>query len=159
MPVQTRASTPAGAGRRPGARARRAFEQLRGAGQRGTLARQLVLDALDETGGHLSATDIHARVARKAPSVTLSTVYRTLATLADYGLVHVLSHGGEARYGFADQPHHHSVCTECGRTRQIPPDAVVDLIPALERAGGLRLATDGITLTGTCPDCARKKPR
>jgi len=137
-------------------RARQAFEQLSGAGQRRTIARRLVLDALDETGAHRSAADIHARVAAVAPSLTLSTVYRTLSTLADCGLVHVLTRGGEARYGFADQPHHHSVCSGCGRTTEIPPDAVAELLPQLESVAGLHLAADGITLTGVCTDCARR---
>lgn len=134
-------------------RARRVYDQLADSGTRRTVARQLVLDALDEGGGHRSAADIHQRIVAHAPTVTLSTVYRTLATLTDHGLVHTLTQGGEVHYGFADQPHHHGVCSRCGRTTEISAQAVADLITPLEQVSGLRLAPDGITLTGLCPAC------
>lgn len=137
-----------------GSRARRAYNQLADSGTRRTIARQLVLDALDESGGHRSAADIHERIATHAPTVTLSTVYRTLATLTEHGLVHTLTRGGEVHYGFADTPHHHGVCSRCGTTVEVSADAVADLIRPLEEASGLRLAPDGITLTGLCRSCA-----
>jgi Fur family ferric uptake transcriptional regulator len=137
-----------------GSRARRAYDQLADIGTRRTIARQLVLDALDESGGHRSAADIHARIIARAPTVTLSTVYRTLATLTDRGLVHTLTQGNEVHYGFADAPHHHGVCSRCGTTVEIPAEAVAELIKPLQRASGLILAPDGITLTGLCRACA-----
>jgi Fe2+ or Zn2+ uptake regulation protein len=136
-----------------GSRARRAYDQLAHTGTRRTIARQLVLDALDESGGHRSAADIHERIVVQAPTVTLSTVYRTLATLTEHGLVHTLTKGNEVHYGFADAPHHHGVCSHCGTTIEIPASAVAELIKPLERASGLTLAPDGITLTGICRNC------
>jgi len=137
-----------------GTRARRAYAQLAGTGARRTIARQLVLDALDENGGHRSAADIHELIVGRAPAVTLSTVYRTLSTLTEHGLVHTLTRGGEVHYGFADAPHHHGVCTGCGTTTEIPAEMVADLVDRLQRAAGLTLAPDGITLAGLCPACA-----
>jgi len=136
-----------------GTRARRVYEQLAQAGGRRTFARQLVLDALEEDGGHLPAAEIHARVAARAPSVTLSTVYRTLGTLTDHGLVHMLTLGGEAHYGFADAPHHHAVCTGCGATIEVPADAAADLVTRLRDAAGFAVAPDGITFSGLCRQC------
>lgn len=136
-----------------GVRARRAFDRLVGAGSRRTLARQLVLDVLDEDGGHLPAADIHAQVATHSPAVTLSTVYRTLATLTDHHLVHTFAVGGEAHYGLADDPHHHAICTGCGTATEIPAESVTDLIPRLQHAAGLTIDAGGITLTGLCPHC------
>lgn len=140
-----------------GTRARRAYEQLGDTGTRRTVARQLVLDALDEDGGHRSAADIHERIVTRAPTVTLSTVYRTLATLTEHGLVHTLTRGGEVHYGFADAPHHHGVCSGCGTTTEIPADAVADIIGPLQKASGLAIAPDGITLTGLCRDCVNAR--
>lgn len=97
--------------------------------------------------------EIHALVAACAPAVTLSTVYRTLATLVDRGLVHATSCRGESHYGFAGGPHHHAICARCGRTTEIPAGAVADLIPSLQSGAGLALAADGITLTGLCDHC------
>src|SRR5882757_6651979 len=103
---------------------------------------------------HRSAADIHDLIVGRAPAVTLSTVYRTLSTLTEHGLVHTLTRGGEVHYGFADAPHHHGVCTGCGTTTEIPAEMVADLVDRLQRAAGLTLAPDGITLAGLCPACA-----
>lgn len=141
-----------------GSRARRAVDRLGEIGQRRTIARQLVLDALDDAGGHRSAAQVYSRIAAEHSTVTLSTVYRTLTTLVDCGLVHVLSYGNEARYGFADLPHHHAVCTGCGATTQIPDSALADVLPRLQDVSGLVLATDGVTLTGLCQRCTATAP-
>lgn len=139
-------------GASPDPRAGQAMERLHATGRRRTTARRLVLQALAEADGHLSAADVHIRLADSSP-LSLSTVHRTLATLADHGLVHALGQPGEARYGLADRPHHHGVCDGCGRTVEIPATALADLLPRLEEATGFVL-TPGLTLTGHCPDCA-----
>lgn len=136
-----------------GGRSLWAFEQLSDAGSRRTTARKLVLDALDEDGGHQPVAEIHARVLARSPAVTLSTVYRTLATLAELRLVHALSRGGESHYGFADEAHHHAICARCGHVADIPAGALADVIPHLQAAAGLVLDDDGITLTGLCARC------
>lgn len=136
-------------------RARRAVQRLGEVGQRRTIARQLVLDALDESGAHLSAAQVYSRIVAEHSAVTLSTVYRTLTTLVDCGLVHVLTYGNEARYGFADLPHHHAVCTGCGATTQIPDSALADVLPRLREVSGLVLAGGGVTLSGLCSRCVK----
>jgi Fe2+ or Zn2+ uptake regulation protein len=97
---------------------------------------------------------IHDEVARRFPQIDRSTVHRVLLTLTDERVIHALEQRGGARYGLSDQPHHHAVCTGCGREEQIPA-AVVDRL--LAKAGaevGFRFDHDSITLTGTCATCS-----
>lgn len=138
------------------ARVRGAIDRLRATGHRRTIGRRLVLQTLAEADGHLAAADVHARLVDAHPTLNLSTVHRTLVTLADSGLIHVLAQPGQARYGLADQPHHHAVCAGCGRTSEVPAADLADLLPRLEEATGLVLAP-GLTLTGYCPDCSTNR--
>ncbi|HOX22191.1 MAG TPA: transcriptional repressor [Elusimicrobiales bacterium] len=86
-----------------------------------TLPRQMILDFLHSKGGHLSVEEIHLALREKLPSMGLTTVYRTLELLMEFGLVHKFDFGdGRARYEFAEGPaslghHHHLVCTSCKR--------------------------------------------
>ena len=78
-----------------------------------------LLDRLDD---FRSAQEIHEELRRTGEGIGLTTVYRTLQTLADGGEVDVLRTGtGEAVYrrcATADH-HHHLVCRRCGRTVEI----------------------------------------
>ena len=54
------------------------------------------------------------------PTISLDTVYRTVATLTDLGLVRrVTLTPGPARYDANTSRHHHYVCTRCGLIRDV----------------------------------------
>ncbi len=94
---------------------------FRGCGYRVTVPRQVVLEVLSKTSGHLSAEEIYLAVHKIYSNVGLATVYRTLELLVDMGIVFKFDFGdGRARYELAvgpkaSQHHHHLVCTGCGR--------------------------------------------
>ena len=51
----------------------------------------------------------------------LATIYRTVTTLVDQGVLHALTlEGGVTTYGLAADPHHHAVCTRCGSIIEVP---------------------------------------
>lgn len=101
-----------------------AAQAIRATGRRVTAQRVLILDALQDLGGHHTAEAIHLRSQELDPDaeMALSTVYRTLDALTQIGLVAVFDDGtGSARYewiGDAD-PHHHLVCVSCGQRSEI----------------------------------------
>lgn len=130
---------------------------LRRHGLRCTAPRLMIMSILSKepVGGHLSAAQIIARLEDEGGPVDLTTVYRTLATLVEIGVLHVLTVGERAAtYGLAEHPHHHAVCTRCGAVRAIPAE---QLSGALELASeGSQFALSpaaGMTLHGLCPDC------
>ena len=77
---------------------------LRKRGLRLTPQRQLVLEAVYELG-HATPDQVHAKVARTAAGVNITTVYRTLELLEELGLVtHAhLSHGAMTYHGIAGE--------------------------------------------------------
>ena len=55
--------------------------------RRSTKHRQLILDVLRETDGHLGAKDIFRKAVERDSSIGLATVYRNLQLLEELGLV------------------------------------------------------------------------
>ena len=76
-----------------------AVARLRAAGERVTPARyavRRVLDVADVSDEHLTAEQIGTRVAEAEPSVHRATVYRTLTSLVEAGVVSHVHLGGSA---------------------------------------------------------------
>ena len=81
-----------------------------------THQRYLVYQALLGTREHPSAEMVWRWVRQEAPSISLDTVYRTLAALERRGLAARVPDGGEqGRFDGDISPHHHLVCLSCGR--------------------------------------------
>jgi Fur family ferric uptake transcriptional regulator len=129
---------------------------LRRAGLRVTRARRAVCEALAAAPReHLRAADIARRA---GTSMDLSTVYRTLDTLEEHGLVeHVhLGHGAGAYHVAPSSQHHHLVCEQCGRTVDVP---IGELEEAVARVTGpLGFVPDAahFAIVGRCARCARR---
>ena len=89
-------------------------------GLRVTPQRLDVYSELARSGDHPTAETIHRRVSERLPTITLDTVYRTLGTLEEVGLVTRLSvMGGSARFEANMDRHHHFVCSRCGYTLDV----------------------------------------
>lgn len=140
-------------------------ELLRARGLRRMPSRIAVLAVLEPVDGHLSVADIHQRILNATPAGAaapdLATVYRTVTTLVEQGVLHALTvEGGVSMYGPAETPHHHAVCTECGTIIEVPAKR---LSAALEHAieGSSFTLSDqaGLTLHGLCPECQRRATR
>jgi Fur family ferric uptake transcriptional regulator len=132
---------------------------LRAHGLRRMASRIQVLAVLEPVNGHLPVAEIHQRVRGCLPPGTqppdVATIYRTVTTLVDQGVLHALTlDGGVTTYGLATAPHHHAVCTRCGAIIEVP---AVQLSSALEHAmAGSSFALSeaaGLTLHGLCPQC------
>lgn len=142
-------------------------ELLRAYGLRRMASRIAVLAVLEPVDGHLSVADIHQRLVERTTSgpagvqpPDLATIYRTVTTLVDRGVLHALTlDDGVTTYGLAVDPHHHAVCTRCGTIIEVPAPR---LTSALEhaRAGSSFTLSDqaGLTLHGLCPRCQQGNP-
>ena len=130
--------------------AARTLEALRTDGRRVTTARRLVIELLARTPDHLTAEDLATRIHTLHPEVHLSTVYRTLDSLAEWGLVeHVHQPHGPSFFHLASE-HVHVVCEVCGRIRDIPGGEFDTLIAALGNRYGFELHLGHAALTGRC---------
>ncbi|MBU2667114.1 transcriptional repressor [Actinoplanes bogorensis] len=126
---------------------------VRANGKRWTIAKGAVVEALVGADEHLSVQQVHETIAARFPQIDRSTVHRILLALAEEHVVHVLGRQGEARYGMADEPHHHAVCARCGRETEIPAKVIAPALSKATAATGFTFATTSITLTGLCETC------
>jgi Fur family transcriptional regulator, ferric uptake regulator len=137
-------------------------ELLRARGLRRMASRIQVLAVLEPVNGHLSVAEIHHRLPRTLPAGTqapdLATIYRTVTTLVDQGVLHALTlGGGVTTYGLATAPHHHAVCTHCGSIIEVPARQLSSALEHAMAGSSFTLSEQaGLTLHGLCPGCQNR---
>lgn len=122
---------------------------------RTTRQRTAIEALLSGTSSFTSAQDMHAALVAEGTRVGLSTVYRTLQSMADAGEVDTLrQENGEALYRrCSPRHHHHLVCRECGRTVEVEGSDVEAWATRIAEAHGFADPTHDVEVFGTCPDC------
>lgn len=131
--------------------------KLRARGERMTRPRRIVLAVLADREGHLSTEQVVSAVAERDPSIHRATVYRTLETLADIGLVqHVHLGHGPTLYHLtpAGGDHVHLQCVSCGAVSDAPVDVLAVTAERLRLVTGFRLQLGHVALSGTCAGCS-----
>jgi Fur family transcriptional regulator, ferric uptake regulator len=130
---------------------------LHARGSRFTPQRQLVIEQVLATSGHIVPEAIYAEVSRRFPSINRSTVYRTLQLLEEMGLIsHAHVEEGSTRYHRAEDPAHlHLVCHGCGSVQEVADLSVGDpLRAALAERFGFESDLTHLAIAGRCRSCA-----
>jgi Fur family transcriptional regulator, ferric uptake regulator len=141
----------------PDARVAAILDQLSARGMRRTSARQAILEAFFAAESHVTAEDIAAEVHRRFPSVDVSTVYRTLDTLEQLGIVdHTHLAHGPAIFHLADDDHQHLVCERCGRVEEVPPEKLEPFLEAIRAEFDFDVDRRHFALAGICGACRRQ---
>lgn len=119
-----------------------------------TPMRQLVLEYFIEKDMVLGLKDLEEAF----PKSDKITIYRTLKTFEEKGIIHGINNVGEIKYarckGFCDVHHHvdwhpHFQCDVC-----LGVVCVDDApIPNIELPQGYQWKSTTVMITGVCPDC------
>ncbi|MCY0897966.1 MAG: Fur family transcriptional regulator [Firmicutes bacterium] len=127
---------------------------LREHGLRVTPQRQAILQLLlDEEGHHWSAEQVRARLLPTMPGLARGTIYKVLEELVRAGLCEELpTPDNLALYGLRLTPHHHFVCTSCGRWFDVEAQGAETLTMVLGPADA-RVDDVAIVFRGRCHDC------
>lgn len=130
------------------------LDRLSKAGRRRTAPRQAIVERLVGARGHVTAEELAADVQARFPSVNISTVYRTLDTLEDLGIVdHVHLGHGRAIYHLTDDDHQHLVCESCEAVEEIAIDKLRPLFRTIEREHGFEVDRRHFAIVGLCRRC------
>lgn len=122
-----------------------------------TPQRKLVVDAIHEAKGHLTAEDVIARVQDRMPEVHKSTIYRTLELLEKNGSVFKSKLGDHFIYHHAEEGHHHHlICSKCGKTVDCDEDIFTPVEDSLAREYGFRVNFKHMVISGLCKECRGK---
>ena len=122
---------------------------------RATRQRSAVAAALADSAEFRSAQDLHSLLRGRGEAIGLTTVYRTLQTMADAGEVDVLRQAdGESVYRRCSTGHHHHlVCRRCGRTVEVEGPTVEAWADRVARTHGFHDVEHTVEVFGTCSDC------
>jgi Fur family ferric uptake transcriptional regulator len=126
---------------------------------RSTRQRAAVTSLLEQTEDFLSAQQLHDRLRHRGDSVGLTTVYRTLQSLAETGQVDVVrTDEGEAVYRRCStgSHHHHLVCRSCGTAVEVEGPAVEAWAEKVAAEAGFIMVEHTLEIFGTCANCAAK---
>jgi Fur family peroxide stress response transcriptional regulator len=111
---------------------------------------------LAEAADHPTAETLYKRLKETLPTLSLDTVYRTLATFEEYNLVYrVQTTESHARFE-AEGGHHHAICSRCGKITDFQwHDFEKSRLPEQVAKWG-NIKGKQVTLHGICAQCARK---
>ncbi len=121
-----------------------------------THQRQVVFDSLASMPEHHhpSPEEVFEKVRKLIPSISQATVYKTLHTFVEHGIVRELSpHHGTLRVDINTRAHHHLFCTQCKAVMDIGEE---DVDPVTLRRGlpnGFRVERVTVEIQGLCETC------
>lgn len=128
-----------------------AFEaELKDAGLRVTQQRRLILKVLAEASDHPDAKAIFHRTFAQDPTLSLSTVYRTMKLLEERGAIarHAFD-DGVSRYEHADQQHHdHLIDVDTGQVIEFSSEEIERLQAKIAAELGYDLVRHKLELYG-----------
>jgi Fur family ferric uptake transcriptional regulator len=126
------------------------LQHIQARGERLTIQRRLVIDALCKQPGHRSVAELEAMTHLPEP-----TIYRILQWLKELELVSQTDMGeqGIVYELVSSPPHHHLICLNCGKTIDVPDDLFVELRKQLRRDYQFQARIEHMAMYGWCKSC------
>lgn len=128
---------------------------LREAGLRATRQRLTVLESLRSRDDSVTAQDLHMELRQAGEPVGLTTVYRTLSSLANAGFLDTFEREGELAFRLCGVDHHHHlVCETCNKVEEITAKEVERWVNQVARNRGFTVTGHRADIFGLCAECA-----
>ena len=131
-------------------------QRLRAAGHKLTNARLTVLQALENSDGHITSAEVLDAVDNIDPTIGRASVFRALDLFTRMALIRPTYTGGSATPIYVLMPeghHHHIVCVNCNRVIEFEDCALDQLSAQLESRLHVRLLGHLLEFYGLCEDC------
>lgn len=129
--------------------------QIRRQGERITLPRQAVIEALCHLSGHQTMQAVQSHLAEQGINMPESTVYRVLQWLKAIGIVAQtdLGQSGITYELVSSPPHHHLICLICGAVQDIDDTLMQPVRDQLLDEHGFLARIDHMAFFGVCHVC------
>lgn len=113
-----------------------------------------VLEYLDNHRVHPTVEQIYHGIRQEVPSLSKTTIYNTLDTLIDAGLVRSINiEDNEVRYDIRTDSHGHFKCKSCGEVYDFEVNTDSFEVKGLDE---FKVLTRDIYFSGLCSRCAEK---
>lgn len=122
-----------------------------------TPQRSLIFDELSKATDHPTADAIYKRVRKSLPNISFDTVYRTLLSFTEIGILSLVEGTGEQkRFEPNLHQHHHFRCIKCYTIYDFENDAYNDIVvPESVQKQGV-VINKRVVLEGICSKCKGK---
>lgn len=133
---------------------------LKSSGLKSTKQRKAIFEIIYERDIPATAEDVYFQLKNSDVSANLSTVYRTLETMSDCGLIKKLGIVGETKafYEIFGVVHRHFlVCIGCKKILPIPGCPLKEYEKSLEEQTGYEISGHRLDIYGYCPECKKAK--
>lgn len=134
------------------------IQSLRQLGERLTIQRRFVIEALSDSGAHMTIGDVRAYIEERhtEESIPEPTIYRILQWLKELGFVSQTDVGdtGTVYQIILGKSHHHLICLQCDQIIDIDDDLFDNLRASLQEKFQFNTRIDHMAIYGTCKVCS-----
>ena len=132
---------------------------LRSTGHRLTPQRETIIRDVLRSEGHITPQDVARRIHRRMPAVNASTVYRTLATLEELGVLqHSHLEQGAQYHRAGEGDHVHLTCSNCGTEDDLSMEEAGSLREVISQHRGFLPDLTHFAISGLCAECRTSLP-
>ncbi|NNF99808.1 MAG: transcriptional repressor [Desulfobacteraceae bacterium] len=135
------------------------IQKLRDNGHKITPQRMIIVEILAKSKGHPSVEDIHARIKKDFPTMSLATVYRNIVLIKSLGeLLELGFPDGSNRYdGNRPYPHPHVICIKCKKIVDPDLDSLDELQKEIALETKFKILNHRLDFFGICSNCVAEK--
>ncbi len=130
------------------------IDYLRSEGKNITPERMEILDEILKQSNHFQIDDIIDRMTNSRHKVSRATVYRSIKTIEDAGLIkYIRSIHDEKIYEVIEEHHDHMICEKCGKIIEFHNLELEELQDSICKAQGFTPKKHTMKIFGICEDC------
>ena len=105
------------------------------------------------TKSHPTAEAVYMEVSKEIPTISLSTVYRNLNTMAEEGEILKFEVGNEAHFDADISFHHHIYCKICKCILDLHDNDISNYIKNSAKIPNFKIENTNLIFVGKCIDC------
>jgi Fur family peroxide stress response transcriptional regulator len=122
-----------------------------------TPQRAAIYEELFKASDHPTIDSILKRVRVVLPNISFDTVYRTVISFAEHGIINMVGcFGGPRRFDADISQHHHFRCVRCGKIFDFSSPYYDRLEIPAEMRNNFKVLSKKLILEGVCGECCKK---
>ena len=126
-------------------------------GLRVTPQRVMIYEELLKSSDHPSPDQLYSRLKLIFPELSFDTVYRTLSTFSEIGLIDLVEgYGTSMRFDPKLEKHHHFRCKKCGKITDFNFQHYDELKVPKDIAKKCEIMKLQVTIEGLCEKCKNR---